>query len=86
MIKYDLLVYLGFVLVVVSPVFGAFVIWVTPSDVDLEVRRIRAADGMLAALAALFLFVTILSLLTQAARPRKSMTNLRQQYWRWSAR
>jgi hypothetical protein len=60
MIKYDLLVYLGLVLVLVAFIFAAFVVWATPANVDLEVRRIRVADGTLAALAALFMFAAIL--------------------------
>jgi cytochrome bd-type quinol oxidase subunit 2 len=60
MIKYDLLVYLGLVPVLAAFFFAAYVVYSTPADVDVEVRRMRLADGVLIALAAVFVFVAIL--------------------------
>ena len=60
MIMYDLLVYLGLVPFLAAVIFAAYVVHSTPDNVDLEVRRIRVADGVLAALAALFIFAAIL--------------------------
>jgi hypothetical protein len=60
MIKYDLLVYLGLVPIAAAIVFAVVVIRSTPIDVDLEVRKIRAADAILIGLLALFIFTAIL--------------------------
>jgi hypothetical protein len=60
MIKYDLLVYLGLVPLLGAFILGAFIIRATPVTVDLEIRKMRLADGTLAALAALFIFTAIL--------------------------
>jgi hypothetical protein len=56
MVKYDLLVYLGFIPVFATIIVAAFVIWATPIDVDPEVRKIRVADATLVGLLALFVF------------------------------
>jgi putative ABC transport system substrate-binding protein len=47
MVKYDLLVYLGFIPVFATIIVAAFAIWATPVDVDPEVRKIRVADATL---------------------------------------
>jgi hypothetical protein len=60
MVKYDLLVYLGLVPVVAVVIFSAFVIWATPVNVDLELRKIRLADATLVGLLVLFTFTAIL--------------------------
>jgi hypothetical protein len=54
MVKYDLLVYLGFIPVFATIIVAAFVIWATPLDADPEVRKIRGADATLVGLLALF--------------------------------
>src|SRR5262245_63603818 len=54
MIKYDLLVYLGLLPLIAVIVFSGFVIWKTPTDTDLETRKIRMADAILVGLLALF--------------------------------
>ena len=60
MIKYDLLVYLGLIPLVAVIIFSGFVIWRTPTDTDLETRKIRMADAVLVGLLALFIFTAIL--------------------------
>ena len=60
MIKYDLLVYLGLIPLVAVIIFSGFVIWKTPTDTDLETRKIRMADAILVGLLALFIFAAIL--------------------------
>ena len=60
MIKYDLLVYLGLLPLVAVIIFSGFVIWRTPTDTDLETRKIRMADAVLVGLLALFIFTAIL--------------------------
>jgi hypothetical protein len=60
MIKYDLLVYLGLLPVLAAFAFAAYIVHSTPVNVDLEVRRMRVADGVLIALAALFIFAAVL--------------------------
>ena len=60
MIKYDLLVYLGLLPLVAVIIFSGFVVWRTPSDTDLETRKIRMADAVLVGLLALFIFTAIL--------------------------
>jgi cytochrome bd-type quinol oxidase subunit 2 len=60
MIKYDLLVYLGLIPLVAVIIFSGFVIWRTPTDTDLETRKIRMADAVLLGLLALFIFTAIL--------------------------
>ena len=60
MIKYDLLVYLGLLPLIAVIVFSGFVIWKTPTDTDLETRKIRMADAILVGLLALFIFAAIL--------------------------
>jgi hypothetical protein len=60
MVKYDLLVYLGFIPVFATIIVAAFVIWATPVDVDPEVRKIRVADATLVGLLALFVFTASL--------------------------
>ena len=50
MIKYDLLVYLGLIPLVAVIVFSGFVVWRTPTDTDLETRKIRMADAILVGL------------------------------------
>jgi cytochrome bd-type quinol oxidase subunit 2 len=60
MIKYDLLVYLGLVPVLAAFILATYIVRSTADNVDLEVRRIRVADGVLIALAALFVFAAIL--------------------------
>jgi hypothetical protein len=60
MVKYDLLVYLGFIPVFATIIVAAFVIWATPIDVDPEVRKIRVADATLVGLLALFVFTASL--------------------------
>src|SRR5215831_10090612 len=60
MIKYDLLVYLGLLPLVAVIIFSGFVIWRTPTDTDLETRKIRMADAVLVGLLALFIFAAIL--------------------------
>ena len=47
MIKYDLLVYLGLLPLLAVIVFSGFVVWRTPTDTDLETRKIRMADAIL---------------------------------------
>ena len=54
MIKYDLLVYLGLIPLVAVIIFSGFVIWRTPTDTELETRKIRMADAVLVGLLALF--------------------------------
>jgi hypothetical protein len=54
MVKYDLLVHLGFIPVFATIIVAAFVIWATPLDADPEVRKIRVADATLVGLLALF--------------------------------
>src|SRR5262249_32126473 len=39
---------------------SGFVIWRTPTDTDLETRKIRMADAVLVGLLALFIFAAIL--------------------------
>lgn len=60
MIKYDLLVYLGFIPVFATIIMAVFVIWATPINVDPEVRKIRVADATLVGLLALFVFAASL--------------------------
>jgi hypothetical protein len=60
MIKYDLLVYLGLIPVLAAFFFAAYIVYSTPADVDIEVRRMRLADVVLIALAAVFVFIAIL--------------------------
>ena len=60
MIKYDLLVYLGLLPLVAVIVFSGFVVWKTPTNTDLETRKIRMADAILVGLLALFIFTAIL--------------------------
>ena len=60
MVKYDLLVYLGLLPLVAVIVFSGFVVWKTPTDTDLETRKIRMADAILVGLLALFIFAAIL--------------------------
>jgi hypothetical protein len=60
MVKYDLLVYLGFIPVFATIIVAAFVIWAIPVDVDPEVRKIRVADATLVGLLALFVFTASL--------------------------
>jgi cytochrome bd-type quinol oxidase subunit 2 len=60
MVKYDLLVYLGLIPLVAVIIFGGFVIWKTPADIDLETRKLRIADAVLVGLLALFIFTAIL--------------------------
>jgi hypothetical protein len=60
MIKYDLLVYLGLVPLLAAFIFAAYVVHSTPDNVDLEIRRMRVAEGMLVSLAALLIFAAIL--------------------------
>ena len=60
MIKYDLLVYLGLLPLLAVIVFSGFVVWKTPTDTDLETRKIRMADAILVGLLALFIFTAIL--------------------------
>jgi cytochrome bd-type quinol oxidase subunit 2 len=60
MVKYDLLVYLGLIPLVAVIIFSGFVIWRTPTDTDLETRKIRMADAVLVGLLALFIFAAIL--------------------------
>jgi cytochrome bd-type quinol oxidase subunit 2 len=59
MIKYDLLVYLGLLPLIAVIVFSGFVIWKTPTDTDLETRKIRMADAILVGLLALFIFADL---------------------------
>jgi hypothetical protein len=64
MFKYDLLVYLGLVLGLVpflaACALSAYIIRSTPAtNIDLEVRRMRIAEGVLMALAALFVSAAI---------------------------
>jgi hypothetical protein len=60
MVRYDLLVYLGLIPLVAVIIFSGFVIWRTPTDTDLETRKIRMADAVLVGLLALFIFAAIL--------------------------
>jgi cytochrome bd-type quinol oxidase subunit 2 len=60
MIKYDLLVYLGLVPILAAFFFATYIVYSTPDNVDVEIRRMRVADGVLIALAAVFVFVAIL--------------------------
>jgi hypothetical protein len=62
MFKYDPLVYLGPLLFLAVCALAAYIVRKTPanSDIDLEVRRIRVAEGVLMTLAALFIFAAIL--------------------------
>src|SRR5215468_11389755 len=60
MVKYDLLVYLGLISLVAVIIFSGFVIWRTPTDTELETRKIRMADAVLVGLLALFIFTAIL--------------------------
>jgi cytochrome bd-type quinol oxidase subunit 2 len=60
MIKYDLLVYLGLIPLVAVIIFSGFVIWRTPTETDLETRKLRIADAVLVGLLALFIFTAIL--------------------------
>lgn len=83
MVKYDLLVYLGFLPVFATIIVAVFVIWATPVDVDPEVRKIRVADATLVGLLALFVFAAICTTATPPARVRKSLTRPIQQYLRW---
>jgi hypothetical protein len=60
-LKYDLLVYLGLVPVVVTTVFALTVVMrAMPTDTDIEIRRMRLAGGTLCALFSLFIFTGIL--------------------------
>ena len=59
MVKYDLLVYLGLIPLVAVIIFSGFVIWRTPTDTDLETRKIRMADAVLVGLLALFFFAIL---------------------------
>jgi cytochrome bd-type quinol oxidase subunit 2 len=60
MIKYDLLVYLGLIPLVAVMIFAGLVIWKTPTDTDLETRKLRIADVILVGLLALSIFIAIL--------------------------
>jgi hypothetical protein len=75
MIKYDLLVYLGLIPLVAVIIFSGFVIWRTPTDTDLETRKIRMADAVLVGLLALFILQFSTSSMP-TARVRKSSTKL----------
>jgi len=55
-----LLVYLGLLPLLAVIVFSGFVVWRTPTDTDLETRKIRMADAILIGLLALFVFAAIL--------------------------
>jgi fucose permease len=78
MVKYDLLVYLGLVPVVAVIMFAGFVIWSTPSNVDIETRKIRMADAILLGLLALLVFVAILYFVTRAAQVRRFLIKLQR--------
>jgi hypothetical protein len=56
MIKYDLLVYLGLISLVAVMIFAGFVIWKTPTDTDLETRKLRIADAVLRAFGAVHIY------------------------------
>jgi hypothetical protein len=64
MVKYDLLVYLGLVIFLAVCILAAYIVHSTPAnidiDLDLEVRRMLVAEGVLMTLAALFIFAAIL--------------------------
>jgi cytochrome bd-type quinol oxidase subunit 2 len=60
MIKYDLLVYLGLVPVLAAFIFSAYIVYSTPDSVDVEIRRMRVADGVLVTLVGVFIFAAIL--------------------------
>jgi cytochrome bd-type quinol oxidase subunit 2 len=60
MIKYDLLVYFGLVPLLAAFIIAAYIIHSTTDNVDLEVRRVRVAGGVLIALAAVYIFAAIL--------------------------
>ena len=74
MIKYDLLVYLGLLPLVAVIVFSGFVVWRTPTDTDLETRKIRMADAILVGLLALFIFTAFSTSSIPKARGSKSST------------
>ena len=78
MIKYDLLVYLGLLPLVAVIVFSGFVVWRTPTDTDLETRKIRMADAVLVGLLALFILLQFSTSSIPKARGRKSSTRLLQ--------
>ena len=79
MVKYDLLVYLGLLPLVAVIVFSGFVVWKTPTDTDLETRKIRMADAILVGLLALFIFAAILYFVDpEGAGGSKSSTRLFQ--------
>jgi hypothetical protein len=61
MIKYDLLVYFGLVPLLAAFIIAAYIIHSTTDNVDLEVRRVRVAGGVLIALAAAYIFAAISS-------------------------
>ena len=85
MIKYDLLVYLGLIPLVAVIIFSGFVIWRTPTDTDLETRKIRMADAVLVGLLALFIFTAILYFVDPEGGVRKSSTRRRRSFLRWWA-
>jgi cytochrome bd-type quinol oxidase subunit 2 len=60
MIKYDLLVYFGLVPFLAALIVAAYIVHSTTDNVDLEVRRMRVAGGVLIALAAVYIFAAIL--------------------------
>jgi hypothetical protein len=70
-----LLVYLGLIPLVAVIIFSGFVIWRTPTDTDLETRKIRMADAVLVGLLALFILQFSTSSMP-TARVRKSSTKL----------
>jgi cytochrome bd-type quinol oxidase subunit 2 len=60
MLKYDLLVYLGIIPVMGALAVGAIALKGTPTDADIETRKVRLASGVLVALFSMFIFCTIL--------------------------
>jgi hypothetical protein len=60
MMKYDLLVYLGLVPIVGTFIFAAYAVYSTSENADLEVRKMRIAEAVLAGLLALIIFSSIL--------------------------
>jgi hypothetical protein len=83
MVKYDLLVYLGFIPVFATIIVAAFVIWATPVDVIQKYEKSesltrRWLDSWLCSYLPQVSTTTILK-----ARVRKSLTRRTRQYSRW---
>ena len=72
MLKYDLLVYMGLVGVLVVTVVAALVLVKVPEQVDIETRKIRFAAATFTGILMLFIFSAVLYFV-DAAGPGKEI-------------